>query len=45
MHDPISFDALGRFAAVENQGLLHADLLCAVIGEDRLVSAGGFPVS
>lgn len=45
MHDPISFDALGRLAAVEDQRFLHADFLSAVSRHNRLVSAGGFPVS
>ena len=27
MHDPIGFDPFGRFAAIEDEGLLHSNLL------------------
>ena len=45
MHDPVSLDAPGGLAAVEDEGFLDAYLAAARIrGEDGLVRARGFPV-
>lgn len=45
MHDPISFRALWRLPAVENEGLLHADCLGTVPRHDGLIGPGGLPIA
>jgi hypothetical protein len=44
VHDPVSFGAPGRLAAVEDEGLLDPDVVARRSRNDGLVGAGGLPV-
>lgn len=45
VHDPVSLGAGRRLPAVEDQDLLHPHHLTEAGGRDRLVLAGGLPVT